>query len=405
MSKTESKDNTSGKTYKITQILIKEVPKKAPTVSDTFEIKKDIIIGPLNDNEILIETEYLSVDPYQRFRLNEYIQTNNGVPYNFCVAKIIESKNNKYNVGEYVYGTFSWQSLSIINPDSNSKFIGKCPPDITGVTTKHDIMDDSTDDSKGNNDVDLAKLDKRYFIGAMGVFNKYILSVFILTDMRLYKYITGMPSQTAYFGLINKADIKKGETVVVSGAAGAVGSIVGQIAKQIYGCTVVGLAGSKSKCDWLVNELGFDGAVNYKLHSTKTEMQNAIKKAINNDSKKVDIYFDNVGGLITQSMWDLLGWRARVIVCGQIAHYNEGERKKTYNHLFDIIYREISVKGIIVTAYVKEYPKFYKDMGRWILSGKFKVKDTIINGIDNAPQAFCGLFTGKNIGKMVVKCT
>eukprot|EP00490_Sorites_sp_Unknown_P002993 CAMPEP_0114680480 /NCGR_PEP_ID=MMETSP0191-20121206/54217_1 /TAXON_ID=126664 /ORGANISM="Sorites sp." /LENGTH=99 /DNA_ID=CAMNT_0001957399 /DNA_START=410 /DNA_END=705 /DNA_ORIENTATION=+ len=99
-------------------------------------------------------------------------------------------------------------------------------------------MDDNTDDSKGNNDVDLTKLDKRYFIGAMG-----------------------MPSQTAYFGLINKAEIKKGETVVVSGAAGAVGSIVGQIAKQIYGCTVVGLAGSKSKCDWLVNELGFDGAV------------------------------------------------------------------------------------------------------------------------------------------------
>mmetsp|Transcript_35607 Transcript_35607/g.43991 ORF Transcript_35607/g.43991 Transcript_35607/m.43991 type:complete len:383 (+) Transcript_35607:47-1195(+) len=382
MSKTESKDNASGKTYKITQILVKEVPKKAPTVSDTFEIKKDIIIGPLKDNEILIETEYLSVDPYQRFRLNEYIQTNKGVPYNFCVAKIIESKNNKYNVGEYVYGTFSWQSLSIINPDSNPKFINKCPPDITGVTTKHDIMDDNTDDSKGNNDVDLTKLDKRYFIGAMG-----------------------MPSQTAYFGLINKAEIKKGETVVVSGAAGAVGSIVGQIAKQIYGCTVVGLAGSKSKCDWLVNELGFDGAVNYKLYPTKTEMQNAIKKAINNDAKKVDIYFDNVGGLITESIWDLLGWRARVIICGQIAHYNEGERKKTYNHLFDIIYREISVKGLIVSAYVKEYPKFYKDMGRWILSGKFKVKDTIINGIDNAPQAFCGLFTGKNIGKMVVKCT
>jgi len=382
MSRTESKDNASGKTYKITQILVKEVPKKAPTVSDTFEIKKDIIIGPLNDNEILIETEYLSVDPYQRFRLNEYIQTNKGVPYNFCVAKIIESKNNKYNVGEYVYGTFSWQSLSIINPDSNPKFINKCPPDITGVTTKHDIMDDNTDDSKGNNDVDLTKLDKRYFIGAMG-----------------------MPSQTAYFGLINKAEIKKGETVVVSGAAGAVGSIVGQIAKQIYGCTVVGLAGSKSKCDWLVNELGFDGAVNYKLYPTKTEMQNAIKKAINNDAKKVDIYFDNVGGLITESIWDLLGWRARVIICGQIAHYNEGERKKTYNHLFDIIYREISVKGLIVSAYVKEYPKFYKDMGRWILSGKFKVKDTIINGIDNAPQAFCGLFTGKNIGKMVVKCT
>jgi len=188
--------------------------------------------------------------------------------------------------------------------------------------------------------------------------------------------------------------------ILVSGAAGAVGSIVGQIAK-LYGpnCHVVGTAGSKEKIAWL-KKIGFDEVLNYKDYKDVASCQDALKKALPNG---IDIYFDNTGGIVTESVWDLVNNFAKVLVCGQIAYYDAQHVPKIDPFLHKLIYKQVSVQGFVVGNF-KDYDRFYREMGAWIVDNKIIIEETIYEGFEKLPQAFVGLFSGQNTGKMLVKC-
>merc|ERR1719259_663496 len=203
------------------------------------------------------------------------------------------------------------------------------------------------------------------------------------------------PGNTAYFGFLELCEPKAGETVVVSGAAGAVGSLVGQIAK-IKGCKVIGFAGDDDKCAWL-KSIGYDEAINYK----KVDLAESLNKAAPNG---VDCYFDNVGGEMTATIISKMNVRGRVAVCGAISHYNE---KGGYSKVTDIlplmIGKEIKVEGFLVGRWKARWVEGIKAMASWVGSGQVVVKETVVEGFEKMPEAFMGLFTGANTGKMIVK--
>lgn len=364
-------------------IRIKAAPKGKPTPSDTFEAcsagKVDL---NLPENSVLIESEYVSVDPYQRARIGAWSQSDSKQMQSFTLAKVLKSNNAKYAEGDHVWGVFGWTSKQVVNA---KQIMSKVPPDLSQYKPKEDpdYKADQDDDKEGKFDVkEIAqKIPLSYYVGSYG-----------------------MPGGTAYYGLIYKGEVKKGENVLVSGAAGAVGSIVGQIAKNVYGCHTVGIAGTAEKIKWITQDLGFDGGINYKEYGDDYEkVQKALKEKFPNG---IDVFFDNVGGIFSEAAWDLLNEDARVIVCGQIATYNADPKNPGLIRPFlhKTIYKEIQIRGIIYGKF-KNHAKFYYDMGRWICSGKVKVKETVLEGFEKLPEAFCGLFEGQNTGKMVVKCT
>jgi hypothetical protein len=205
-----------------------------------------------------------------------------------------------------------------------------------------------------------------------------------------------MPGLTAYFGLLDIGRPAEGETVVVSGAAGAVGSIVCQIAK-LKNCRVVGVAGSAEKCEYLTRELGADAAVNYK---TAGDLNRAMREAC---PAGVDVYFDNVGGAVSDAVMWLINGRARVVVCGQISMYNsesweEGPRVQPL-----LLVKSALMQGFIVSDYAARFGEGLAQLGAWVAEGKLKYAETIVEGFENAPRAFLGLFAGENTGKQLVK--
>merc|ERR1712215_466986 len=205
----------------------------------------------------------------------------------------------------------------------------------------------------------------------------------------------GMPGNTAYFGLLEICKPKAGETVVVSGAAGAVGSLVGQIAK-IKGCNVIGYAGTDDKCSWL-KSIGFDHAFNYK----KTDVTESLAKAA---PKGVDCYFDNVGGEMTAAVMSLMNTYGRVAVCGAISHYNDvGGYSKVTDILPLCVFKELKVEGFLVGRWIDRWGEGIKALAGWVGTGDIKVRETMVEGFDKMPQALMGLFTGDNTGKMVVR--
>lgn len=281
----------------------------------------------------------------------------------YQLAKIVQSNDCKYEEGDYVYGHFNWQKRAIITSDRIIRSI---------KASEYD-----------------ARLSLSHYVGSYG-----------------------MPGATAWYGMLEVGKLKHGENVLVSGAAGAVGSYAGQIAK-LYDCFVVGIAGSRRKIDWIVHELGFDAGINYKEYDDDSE---ALKrKLIKLFPNGIDVYFDNVGGFITESVWDVLADKARVLICGQIAVYNEdnmnlggmdknkgaAQLKQNYM-LHQLIYREISVLGFLVSNF-KDRRYFQRTMKKWIIEGKIKARETVVHGFDQLPRAFVGLFKGSNIGKMVVR--
>lgn len=205
-----------------------------------------------------------------------------------------------------------------------------------------------------------------------------------------------MPGMTAYFGLLEVGQPKPGETVFVSGAAGAVGSLVGQIAK-IAGCRVVGSAGSQAKVDWLVGELGFDAAFNYK------EVNDYDAKLKEICPQGVDVYFDNVGGSLTDAVFSHLNLRARVAVCGQIDQYNATRPARGPRVLWHLIVKRARVQGFLVFDFASRFPEGQQRIAEWLNSGRIKYRETITDGLENAPKAFIGLFHGENTGKQVVR--
>ena len=311
---------------------------------DTWELSEEILPS-LNEGEILIENNYISLDPAMRGWINEtrsYIEPVKigDVMRAGSIGKVIESNNPKFSEGDVVSGGSGVQKYSI-------------------------------NDGMGFFKIYPGKLDLPVFIGTLG-----------------------MPGMTAYFGILEVGKIKEGETVLVSAAAGAVGSIVGQIAK-IKGCKVVGITGGKEKCDYVVNELGFDGCIDYKNESVKR----GIKKECPNG---IDVYFDNVGGDILDSALIFINKYARIVVCGAISQYNETSAKGPDNYLSLLVNRG-TMTGMVVFDYVKKYPIAVEEMSNWILEGKLKSKEDIYDGIENFYEIFKKLFNGDKKGKLILK--
>ena len=326
------------------QILLASRPRGMPTL-DNFSIVDTEVPEP-KDGEVLLRTRYLSVDPYMRGRMRD--QKSYAPPFALneviaggVVAEIIESRAPAFQPGNIVTGLLGWRLYSVAKAEE----LRRVNPNIAPVTT------------------------------ALGVL--------------------GMPGLTAYIGLLDIGQPQEGETVVVSGAAGAVGMTVCQIAK-IKGCRVVGIAGSDEKNRYLEHELQVDATINYKTADIKTAMRAACPNG-------VDVYFDNVGGEISDAVMQLINQRARIAVCGQISLYNlespdTGPRVQPY-----LLVNSALMKGFIVSNYAARFAEGGKQLAQWLAEGKLKYFETFVEGFENAPRAFLDLFAGKNLGKLLVK--
>jgi NADPH-dependent curcumin reductase CurA len=326
-------------------IYLKNRPSGVPSLND-FEFKEESKPSP-SDGEILLKSKYISVDPYLRgrmrsgesyiepFKVNEPIES-------VIIAEVISSNSPNFKEGDFVTGMLKWKQFQV------SKGIGlnKVDPNIAPLTA---------------------------FLGILG--------------------LTGI---TAYLGLEKIGKLKEGETLLVSGAAGAVGSIVGQIGK-IKGCKVVGIAGTDEKIALLKNEFGFDEGINYK---TTSNMKEAINKSCPNG---VDVYFDNVGGEILDAALENINKFGRLIICGAIALYNATETPQGPRHEGTLIKKSVLMQGFTVRDYIKEFGPATKQLATWLQEDKIKYTETIVDGFDKTPQAFLDLFKGKNTGKMIVK--
>jgi NADPH-dependent curcumin reductase CurA len=332
------------------QILLASRPAGMPT-PDNFKLVDAEMPQP-DEGEVLIRTLYLSVDPYMRGRMSDrksYVAPFelNEVITGGVIGEVIESRAENFQTGDIVTGYLGWELYSAASVDQASPdSVRKIDPRIAPVTT------------------------------ALGVL--------------------GMPGLTAYFGLLDIGQPKSGETIVVSGAAGAVGTVVCQIAK-IKGCRVVGIAGSDDKNDYLRDELGVDATINYK---TAGDMREALKEACPNG---VDVYFDNVGGEISDAVMMQINHGARIIICGQISIYNMeqldvGPRIQPF-----LLVNSALMQGFIITDYEARFAEGIIQMGQWLAAGKLKYAEHVVEGFENTPQAFLGLFTGDNLGKQLVK--
>jgi NADPH:quinone reductase len=327
------------------QILLINRPKGMPTEAD-FKWEEIPIPQP-GEGEVLVKTLYLSVDPYMRGRMNDsksYVapfELNQPISGG-VVGEVVESKAPGLGAGDIVVGMLDWKKYQTVSAHG----VKKIDPTVAPITT------------------------------ALGV--------------------VGMPGLTAYFGLLDIGKPQPGETVVISGAAGAVGMVVGQIAK-IKGCRVVGIAGSDAKIEYLVKQLGFDAAINYK---TETNLKAALKEACPNG---VDIYFDNVGGEVSDAVMTLINPHARIPLCGQIALYNMekvaiGPRIQPL-----LLINKALIKGFIVSDYAERFEEGTRQLALWVKEGKLRYEETIVDGFENTIQAFLGLFSGENLGKQLVK--
>ncbi|MGO2213533.1 NADP-dependent oxidoreductase [Psychrobacter alimentarius] len=313
--------------------------------ADTWEYTENEV-PTIEDGQLLIKIDYISIDPAMRGWLNDaksYIAPVkvDDVMRAGTVGEVIDSKHADFAIGDYVSGHNGVQSYAV----SDGTGLYKIDPNLAPLS---------------------------YYLGVLG-----------------------MPGMTGYFGLLKTGEPKAGETVVVSGAAGAVGSLVGQIAK-IKGCRVVGIAGGHGKCQFLVDELGFDAAIDYKNENVKK----ALKQACPNG---VDVYFDNVGGDILDDVLTQINLRARIVICGAISQYNNTEAVKGPSNYLSLLVNRARMEGIVVFDNVKEYPTAMKEIAGWIKSSDIKVKDHIVKGIDTFPETLMMLFNGENFGKLVLK--
>jgi NADPH:quinone reductase len=330
---------------KTKQIVLHARPKGKPTLADFKTTETEL--PSLKEDEVLLKALYYSVDPYMRGRMNDsksYVAAFNiDAPMEGgIVAEVMESKADKYSIGDTVVGMLPWQENMVAN--------------VKNVQA-----------------IDKNAAHKSYYLSVLG-----------------------MPGLTAYFGLLHICKPKDGETVVVSGAAGAVGIVVGQIAK-IHGCKVIGIAGSDEKAAALKNEFGFDEVINYKTSAD-------IKKDLANICPNgVDIYFDNVGGEISDAVIANINFNARIALCGQISLYNTTEVPMGPRLQPMLLTRSVLMQGFIIGNFKDSFAEGSKQLSQWINEGKLKYIETIEKGFDNLPKAFLGLFEGENMGKMIVK--
>lgn len=323
---------------------LKERPVGEPS-ADTWEYT-ETELPTITDGQLLIKIEYISMDPAMRGWLNDaksYIEPVQvgDVMRAGAVGEVIESKHEKFAVGDYVSGHNGVQSYAV----SDGTGLYKVDPNLAPLS---------------------------YYLGVLG-----------------------MPGMTGYFGLLKTGEPKAGETVVVSGAAGAVGGLVGQIAK-IKGCRVVGIAGGSEKCQFLIDELGFDAAIDYKNENVKKALKQTCPDG-------VDVFFDNVGGDILNDVLTQINLRARIVICGAISQYNNTAPVKGPSNYLSLLVNRARMEGIVVFDNIKEYPTAMKDIAGWIKSGDITVKDHIVERIETFPETLMMLFKGENFGKLVLK--
>ncbi|APG64474.1 NADP-dependent oxidoreductase [Tenacibaculum todarodis] len=327
------------------QIIFKKRP-VGNVEADTFELQNNPI-PELKEGEILIQNHYISLDPAMRGWMNDtksYIPPVgiNDVMRSGSIGKVVKAnKHPIFKTGDCVTGWGGVQQYIVTNGENYYKVDDKLAP------------------------------------------------------MPMYIGTLGMPGMTAYFGITQVGKIKEGDIVLVSGAAGAVGSVVGQIAK-IKGCTVIGIAGGKEKCDYVVNELGFDAAIDYK----SDDLHEALKEKC---PKGIDVYFDNVGGEILDAALTKLRMHARIVICGAISQYNNKVKVKGPSNYLSLLVNRATMQGMVVMDYAKDYGTAAQEMGMWMAQGKLKSKEDIYNGIENFYETYQRLFTGNKKGKLVLK--
>jgi NADPH-dependent curcumin reductase CurA len=318
-------------------------PAGVPTASN-FNLA-ETTLDPVQDGQVLVRNRFMSVDPYMRGRMNDrksYVP-----PFEIgkvldggAVGEVIESRSSEFKVGDIVTSQHGWREAFIATPD-----------ELHGVTKA-------------------------------------------VEPLSVYLGILGMTGMTAWAGL-TMVEVKAGDVIYISGAAGAVGNVAGQLAK-LRGCRVIGSAGSDEKVKHLLEECGFDAAFNYKTGPVLEQLNDAAPDGI-------DVYFDNVGGESLEAALSALRVNGRIIACGGISSYNEESPKPGPSNLFNMTTKRLTMKGMIVGDWLHRQSEFEKEVGAHYQAGRLKSLETVVDGLDQAVGAFIGLFEGKNVGKMVVK--
>ncbi|MBY0612482.1 MAG: NADP-dependent oxidoreductase [Beijerinckiaceae bacterium] len=330
------------------KITLKSRPVGEPSL-EHFELVEGEVPEP-GEGQVLLRTLWLSLDPYMRGRMSDAKSYAKPVEIGEAmvggtISEVVASHHSKFAAGDIVSAFAGWQDYAL----SDGQGVFKLDPSRAPVQS--------------------------------------------------YLGVLGMPGLTGYTGLLNIGEPKAGETVVVAAAAGPVGSMVGQIAR-IKGCRAVGIAGGAEKCRYLTDELGFDVAVDHRSPTLKADLKAACPNGI-------DVYFENVGGAVFDAVLPLLNDFARVPVCGLIANYNMTELPpgpdRTAALMRNVLTKRLRLQGFIVTDYAAQTPQFLKEVGGWLKEGKIKHREDIVEGLENAPQAFLGLLKGKNFGKLLVK--
>jgi NADPH-dependent curcumin reductase len=303
-------------------------------------------VSELKEGEVLVKVLFISLDPAMRGWMSEgrsYIPPVEigEVMRAGTVGQVVESESQKLAIGAYVSGWLGVQEYAVCNENEVFQVIPGAVPLQT-------------------------------YLGALG-----------------------MPGVTAYFGLLEVGAPKEGETVVVSGAAGAVGSVVGQIAK-LKGCRVVGIAGGAEKCEWIVDQLGFDAAIDYKREDVGAALREHCPEG-------VDVYFDNVGGEILDAVLARLARGARVAICGAISQYNHLDAVKGPSNYMSLLVNRARMEGFVVLDYMSRAPEAVREMAGWIADGRLVAREDVVEGFENFPEALQKLFAGENVGKLVLE--
>jgi NADPH-dependent curcumin reductase CurA len=331
------------------QILLDNRPQGEATVTNFRLVTTET--APLQEGQVLVRHHYLSLDPYMRGRMNDgksYAQPQplGEVMIGGTVGVVEESRHPKFKAGDSVVGMGGWQHYSVVQGDA------------LGMLRK----------------VDTTHVPLSHYLGAVG-----------------------MPGVTAWYGLVKIIAPKAGETVTVSAASGAVGSAYGALAKA-RGCRVVGIAGGKDKCDYVVNELGFDACIDYKQHADAGSLSKALRDACPNG---IDGHFENVGGKVLDAVMLRTNAFARIAVCGMIAGYDGAPLPMAVPSL--ILINRMKIEGFIVSEHMEVWPEALQELGQLVASGKLRPRESVAPNLASAPEAFLGLLKGKNFGKQLVK--
>ncbi len=326
------------------QITLAVRPDGYPNESDFKQVESPV--PQPGGGEVIVRAIWLSLDPYQRGRMRDAQSYATPVALGEVVVggivgRVVKTRTPAFAVGDIVEGSLGWQDYGI----SDGRNLRKVDTGLGPIST------------------------------AIG--------------------ILGMPGMTAYFGFLDVAEPNPGDTVVVSAASGAVGAIVGQISK-LMGCRTVGIAGTQAKIDYIVDELGFDVGINYKTENVASALADACPQGI-------DVYFDNVGGPITDAVMEQIAVGGRISICGQISQYNVEEPEPGPRNLGLLVRKQAKVQGFLVGQFANRHEEARLRIAQWIKEGKIKYKEDVVEGLENAPRAFIGLMRGENFGKLLIK--